>query len=382
MRIAYITNFCPHYRVKTYETLSRYFDIEFFFYSAGDEWYWQKAHGVQAGNFKNQYLSGFRLGNTRITPKLPVHLWKGGYDIYIKCINGRFALPVTYLVARLRGKPFILWTGLWARMQTPMHRLMYPLTRYIYQHADAIVAYGSHVKDFLIEEGVPAERIFYGTHSVDNEQYAREVSEQELQTLREQLQITPDQRVILYFGRLEEVKGLPYLLEAFASLQRSDAVLVFAGAGAEEARLRVQAEQLNITDRVRFAGYVPVKEAVPYYALSWTLVLNSITVPQGKETWGLVINEAFNQGTPAIASDAVGAAAGGLVRDGETGLVVPERNVPALAQAIQRMLDEPGLRERLSARAREVIATWDNEAMVMGFRQAIEYVTTKRNPQS
>jgi glycosyltransferase involved in cell wall biosynthesis len=379
MRIAYITNFCAHYRVKTYETLSQYVDTDFFFYSAGDEWYWMKSHGVQTGRFKNEYLPGFRLGRTRITPTLPWKLWKNSYDVYIKCINGRFALPATYLVARLRGKPFVLWTGLWTRLQTPAHRLFYPLTRYIYRHADAIVAYGSHVKDFLVQEGVPAERIFYGTHAVDNEEYNREVSEQEIQELREKLQITPDKRVILYIGRLEYMKGLAYLIDAFASLKRSDAVLVLAGAGSAEAELRAQVERLGISEQVRFVGYVPIKESITYYALAWTLILNSITVPQGKEPWGLVVNEAFNQGTPAIASDAVGAAAGGLVRDGETGLVVPERDVPALAQAIQRMLDEPGLRERLSARAREVIATWDNEAMVKGFREAIEYVTAKRN---
>ena len=71
----------------------------------------------------------------------------------------------------------------------------------------------------------------------------------------------------------------------------------------------------------------------------------------------------------------MGAAAGGLVQDGVNGFVVPERDSTALAQALQRILDDANLRERLSRNARQIIVGWDNERMVLGFRQAIEYVT-------
>lgn len=376
MKIAFITNFCSHYRVKTFETLARYHDVDFYFFSAGDEWYWQQEHGVRGGNFHYAYLPGIRVGRTRITPTLPSILLRGNYDVYIKCINGRFALPMTYLIARLKRKPFVLWTGIWMRLQTPFHRLAFPLTRYIYQHSDAIVVYGEHVKRYLIGEGVPAERIFVAAHAVDNEAYNREVSEEEKAALRRNLNITPDQKVVLYLGRLEEVKGLPYLLEAFASLQRDDVVLVLAGTGSEQSRLEWLAHEKRIVEHVRFAGYVPIEKTVPYYAIAWVYVLPSITLPEGKEPWGLVINEAFNQGVPVITTDAVGAAVGGLVQDGINGFVVPERNSTALAQALQHILDNPDLREQLGQNARRIIAGWDNEQMVLGFRQAIEYVTS------
>jgi len=375
VRIAFITNICAHYRVQTFETLARYHDVDYYFFSVGDEWYWQQEHGVQAGDFHYEYLPGFRLGRTRVTPTLPWKLWRGNYDIYIKCINGRFALPITYLIARLKRKPFILWTGIWMRLQTPFHRLAWPLTRYIYHHADAIVVYGEHVKRYLMSEGVPGERIFVAAHAVDNEAYNYLVSEEEEDALRRQLDIAADKKVVLYLGRLEKVKGLPYLLEAFASLRRDDAVLVLAGTGLEKARLEWLAQELGIAENVRFGGYVPPEKTVPYYSIAWVYVLPSITTPYGKELWGLVVNEAFNQGVPVIATEAVGAAVGGLVQDGVNGFVVPERDSVALAQALQRILDDPGLRERLSQNARQIIAGWDNERMVMGFRQAIEYVT-------
>ena len=88
----------------------------------------------------------------------------------------------------------------------------------------------------------------------------------------------------------------------------------------------------------------------------------------------MLVNEAFNQGVPVIATDAVGAAAGGLVQNGITGLIVPERQSVALAEAMQRVLDEPNLRQCMSHSAKQTIAHWDNERMVLGFRQAIAYV--------
>src|SRR5882724_3814544 len=185
MRVAFITNICPHYRVKTFETLAKYFDLDFYFFSAGNEWYWQRQHGVKSGSFQHEYLPGVSVGGTRITPTLPYKLWSKNYDVYVKCIVGRFALPATLAVARLRGKPLVLWTGVWNRLQSPVHRLMFPLTRYVYQHADAVVVYGDHVKRYLTGEGVSAERIFSAHHAVDNSAYDVVIAEADRRALRD-----------------------------------------------------------------------------------------------------------------------------------------------------------------------------------------------------
>lgn len=382
MRVAFVTNFCPHYRVRTFEIFSQYYDIDYYFFSAGNDWYWQQQNGVHSGNFHYEYLHGVSIGRTRITPDLPFKLFGGSYDAYIKCINGRFALPITYLVSRLRKKPFILWTGIWMRLQTPGHLLMFPITRFIYRHADALVVYGEHVKKYLLSEGVREEHIFVTSHAVDNDAHSRLVGEEEKIAIIQNLNIPQGKMIILYLGRLEKAKGIHFLIDAFASLNRDDSILVFAGDGAHRNPLVNRAIEVGIIDRVRFAGYVKPEQTTSYYAVAYVCVLPSITTKTFKEPWGLVVNEAFNQGVPVIATDAVGAAAGGLVQDRLNGYIVKEGSADDLASALRMLLDNPQLRETMGKNARTIIAKWDNEHMVLGFRRALDYAFEKQSATS
>lgn len=79
------------------------------------------------------------------------------------------------------------------------------------------------------------------------------------------------------------------------------------------------------------------------------------------------------QGTPVVATDAVGAAAGGLVEDEVTGLVVPEGDADLLRAAIARVLDDKALATRLGEMGRKRVATIDYENMVLGFERAIAH---------
>jgi hypothetical protein len=84
--------------------------VHYCFFLVGDDWYWQQQYGVISGTFHHEYMRGFCLGRTRVTPPLPWKPWRTTYDVYVKCINGRFVLPITYLVAQLKRKPFIFGT--------------------------------------------------------------------------------------------------------------------------------------------------------------------------------------------------------------------------------------------------------------------------------
>ena len=83
-----------------------------------------------------------------------------------------------------------------------------------------------------------------------------------------------------------------------------------------------------------------------------------------------MVNEAMNRGLAVIASDAVGAVAGGLVRDGVNGLVVPAGDSGALAGAIARLAADPELRRAWARRRRQDVRTYTHEAWARGFSTA------------
>ena len=372
MRVAFVTNFCPHYRVRTFEALGSRLGARFLFFSKGDEWYWPAEHGVRTGAFPHEYLADEGHGSARTAWRLARRLFGQPWDAYVTGLNGRWVVPLVYLAARVRRRPFVLWTGIWMRLGTRGQRLLFPATQYLYRHADAIVVYGDHVARYLSGEGVKAERVFVARHAIDNPFYARTVAARECEALRQRLGLAVGDRVVLYVGRLERAKGVDHLVRAFAKVDQPDARLVLTGSGSDEAHLRRLADELGCAERIRWAGYAAPDQTVAHYALARVAVLPSVTTPAFKEPWGLVVNEAFNQGVPVVASDAVGAAAGGLVEHLFTGLIVPEGDDERLAEALATLLRDDPLRDRLGAAARARVATWDNEGMVQGFRSALK----------
>jgi glycosyltransferase involved in cell wall biosynthesis len=114
------------------------------------------------------------------------------------------------------------------------------------------------------------------------------------------------------------------------------------------------------------------------YAACDALVLPSVRTRTFLEPWGLVVNEAMNRGLPVIASDAVGAAAGGLVRDGANGLIVPAGEPAALARAVRRLAEDAELRARLGRAGAHDVRSFSHEAWAAGFSQALRSVGVSR----
>src|SRR5579859_2564646 len=93
-RVTFITNLASHYRVRTFELLAERYDTRFVFYSNGGEANWLPEHGVSSGQFAHQYLAGFSVAGVRISPRLIPIAWMDRADVVIKCLNGKFAMPV------------------------------------------------------------------------------------------------------------------------------------------------------------------------------------------------------------------------------------------------------------------------------------------------
>jgi glycosyltransferase involved in cell wall biosynthesis len=181
--------------------------------------------------------------------------------------------------------------------------------------------------------------------------------------------MSPEELLVLFVGRLVPEKGIDSLLEAWRLAAVSNGVLALVGEGPGRPAADIS---------TRCVGAIPNADLPAWYAAADVVVLPSVPTRTFLEPWGLVLNEAMLQGTPVIASDAVGAAAGGLVRSGRNGLVVEAGDADSLARAIRTLAGDSTLRERLGSAAREDAARFTPAAWVEGVRQALEAVGGKR----
>ena len=338
-----VTNVVSHYRAEPFRLLCEAEDVD-----------------VIAWGHRGPVPEGVRLrvptqrGAARLAAS-------GRYRAVICGMSGRLALPASYLGARRTGVPFVLWATIWAHPRTAAHALSLLPTRYLYRHADAVATYGPHVSAYVAERRGHDDDVFVATQAASP-----------LHLAPAQPAARADERPqFLFVGRLEREKGVQVLLEAW---QRSglggEAQLVFVGDGP----LRARIEGAGVTS----LGPVEQRELPALYAAADALVLPSIATATFREPWGLVANEAMHQGTPVLASDAVGAVAGGLVRDGRNGLVFPAGDAGALAVRLETLARNPELRRALGSAAAKDVAPYTPQAWVRGMQQALAAVGAGR----
>jgi glycosyltransferase involved in cell wall biosynthesis len=281
----------------------------------------------------------------------------GDYRAVVCPTGGRLAPLATWAGARRARVPLILWASLWAHPRTPAHALSYLPLRRLYGSADAVVTYGEHVSAYVTARG--ARNVHLAPQSVDNAFWSSpEISPPELPDW-----VMEAQTRFLFVGRAAPEKGLEVLLEAWeqAALPAGEAALVLGGAGADAAR---PAGVLGL-------DALPARKLRDLYAAADVLIVPSVQTRTFREPWGLVVNEAMNRGLAVISSDAVGAAAGGLLRDGQNGVVVPAGDTTALARAIVSLAHDPELRGRMGAQGASDVRAFDHEAWARGFSQAL-----------
>ena len=226
--------------------------------------------------------------------------------------------------------------------------------------ARAIVACSEDLRQRAIGLGADPSRTETVPYGVDTQRFKPDPSARA--HVRAAHGLTDDDAVVFAIGRLVRKKGFEYLVEAIAGLQTRvpNVRLVLAGWGDLEASLRSQAYQLGLSDRIRFAGLVP-HDTVP----GWLAAADVIAVPSVRDEAGNVdglpnvVLEGLASGTAVVATTAGGIAS--VISDGATGLLVPERDVKALSDAIGRLLGDAVLRNRLGRGARaamEQTGTW------------------------
>lgn len=211
----------------------------------------------------------------------------------------------------------------------------------VWKCARLILAMSNDMREDLLRLGCPAEKIRVHYQGIELAQFKYVERNSTMSPVR-----------VLFVGSLNERKGVEHVLNAFAQIanQRPQVELRFAGSGPLRAKLEQLVRAWGLADRVSFAGFVrheslpaELNRAQIFCHPSWTLKNGD------KEGIPGTIVEAMATGLPVVATRHAGIPE--MVRDGEDGFLVPERDIHAIAQALLTLVDKPDLRSLMGHNA-------------------------------
>jgi L-malate glycosyltransferase len=238
-----------------------------------------------------------------------------------------------------------------------------------YRHAHAWIGNTRGLCDWMIRQGLPADRVF---HIYNFAEPAHPVADVEVASLRAKMDLPPHAWVLLTPGRLVQVKGHAELLEALATLPAEVAGrplrLVLLGDGVLRGELERRVSHLGLAERVIFAGWHT--DPGPFFRLADLVVFPSLE----EETLGNVILEAWAWGRPLVTSLFRGARE--IARHGADAWCVPCADPRALAAGIQAVLGDPALAADLVAQGRRrVTAEFGRGAILEQYRDLYCHLT-------
>lgn len=225
-------------------------------------------------------------------------------------------------------------------MSYPRNGFKGQLRRVVLERAHAVVC-NSYFTEKLVKRIAPKSKTAVLNPAIDANKFSTPLTKKEAKL---QLGLPDDKQIILTVARLDPIKGHGTVLRAMANLPEellSNLLYVIIGKGKMLASLVSLANELNIEPYVRFAGFVKDDDLPMWYGAADLFVLTSYVDPnnRGMEGFGMAFTEAQAAGLPVI-----GTRSGGIpdaVKEGEGGWLIPEHDIDALAQHLQKLLSEP-----------------------------------------
>ena len=233
--------------------------------------------------------------------------------------------------------------------------------------ADRIIAFSPHERDAMSRlYGADASKVSLVPCGVDLSVF-RPLDQK---TVRSRLGLNGE-KILLYVGRIEPLKGLDLLVETAAQMDTEDGVrVIVVGADVngnrEIDRVKLLAKERNLEDQIEFVGQVDHTDLPLYYNAADVCV-----VPSYYESFGLVALESMACGTPVVAARVGGLST--IIQHGRTGYLKPWRCPDAFANSVEMIISNDGLQQSMGAAARKRAEGmgWDNVAALMWGEYAV-----------
>ena len=275
-----------------------------------------------------------------------IALWRLTGRTKFDVMHGHWVIPngpVSAIVARLRRLPLVISLHGSDIFLAEQSRLLGRVARWCFRSASAITAPSDDLRQRAIRLGAPPSRCHLVPYGVDPSQFTRIDNAGPL--LRAELGLPADSIILFSIGRMVYKKGFEYLIRAVPAVLREhpNARVVLAGGGDLEPRLVSLVKQLGVEDSVVMPGWVSRDKLPLYFSGCDLFVLPSVVDQQGNVD-GLpnTLLEAMASARPVVATDVAGIPL--AVKDGDNGLLVPEKQPGELASAINLLLRAPELR--------------------------------------
>lgn len=207
----------------------------------------------------------------------------------------------------------------------------------------------STVKALNEKANIPVSKIIPLYNYVITDDFKREKISIDIVAKKKELGIRPDEFVLGFAGRLSYEKGPIHLINSLQFIEHTFK-LVIAGVGNQLQMLKDRAEELGVTDKVKFLGFV--KNMINTYAL-----FDALVIPSEHESFGLVAVEAQSMGIPVIASDVPGL--NEVVTENKSGLQFESKNAKMLAEKINMLIENKSLHNELKIKGKQFAEQFD-----------------------
>lgn len=280
------------------------------------------------------------------------HLWaifmKGKFDIVHTHTAKAGALG--RLAARLCGVPVVIHTphghNFYGYFGPRTTGAIMGIERFLARLTDRVIALTELEKmDYVTFNVAPAGKVDVIYQGLELETFVRD--RKDAAGLKEELGIGPGDTTVGVVGRLEPVKGSPYFVEAAGLIAAKfpNTKFVIVGEGSLRVSLEAKARDLGLGTGMVFTGW---RDDVP----RMLSIMDIVAMPSLNEAVGMTLIEAQAMGIPVVATNVGGIPE--VVRNNETGILVPPENAPALAEAVMELLSDAAKRRRMG----EAAAAW------------------------